>query len=183
MTPSSASSVASAWSATYPGVNGPAACQEVANQRRQSKALGNGAEHKGQSQTGNDCGDKRRIVHSMIPCGSSLARSLPWACFHSLRPSEARHGLSEDQAAALDAGRDTRILMKMVVDGSTGRVVGCYIVGDTAAEVVQAVAIAVKMKATKADFDATFALHPAAAEELVTMRTPTARYVREAAAE
>jgi glutathione reductase (NADPH) len=50
--------------------------------------------------------------------------------------------------------------MKMVVDGSTGRVVGCYIFGDTAAEVVQAVAIAVKMKATKADFDATFALHP-----------------------
>jgi glutathione reductase (NADPH) len=48
---------------------------------------------------------------------------------------------------------------------------------------VQAVGIAVKMKATKADFDATFALHPTAAEELVTMRTPTARYVREAAAE
>ena len=41
--------------------------------------------------------------------------------------------------------------------------------------------IAVKMKATKADFDATFALHPTAAEELVTMRTPTARYVRQAA--
>jgi hypothetical protein len=53
--------------------------------------------------------------------------------------------------------------------------------GDTAAEVVQAVGIAVKMKATRADFDATFALHPTAAEELVTMRTPTARYVREAA--
>ena len=79
------------------------------------------------------------------------------------------------------SGRDTRILMKLVVDGSTDRVVGCHIVGDTAAEIVQAVAIAVKMKATKADFDATFALHPTAAEELVTMRTPTARYVREAA--
>ena len=81
------------------------------------------------------------------------------------------------------SGRDTRILMKLVVDGSTDRVVGCHIVGDTAAEIIQAVAIAVKMKATKADFDATFALHPTAAEELVTMRTPTARYVREAAAE
>jgi glutathione reductase (NADPH) len=81
------------------------------------------------------------------------------------------------------SGRDTRILMKLVVDGATDRVVGCHIVGDTAAEIVQAVAIAVKMKATKADFDATFALHPTAAEELVTMRTPTARYVREAAAE
>ena len=52
-----------------------------------------------------------------------------------------------------------------------------------AAEIIQAVGIAVKMKATKADFDATIALHPTAAEELVTMRTPTARYVREAAAE
>jgi glutathione reductase (NADPH) len=79
------------------------------------------------------------------------------------------------------SGRDTRILMKLVVDGTTDRVVGCHIVGDTAAEIVQAVAIAVKMKATKADFDATMALHPTAAEELVTMRTPTARYVREAA--
>jgi len=79
------------------------------------------------------------------------------------------------------SGRDTRILMKLVVDGTSDRVVGCHIVGDTAAEIVQAVAIAVKMKATKADFDATFALHPSAAEELVTMRTPTARHVREAA--
>ncbi len=79
------------------------------------------------------------------------------------------------------SGRDTRILMKLVVDGRTDRVVGCHIVGDAAAETIQVVAIAVKMKATKADFDATFALHPTAAEELVTMRTPTARYVREAA--
>ncbi|MGB8399087.1 FAD-dependent oxidoreductase, partial [Bradyrhizobium sp.] len=79
------------------------------------------------------------------------------------------------------SGRDTRILMKLVVDATSDRVVGCHIVGDTAAEIIQAVAIAVKMKATKADFDATFALHPTAAEELVTMRTPTARYVRAAA--
>jgi glutathione reductase (NADPH) len=79
------------------------------------------------------------------------------------------------------SGRDTRILMKLVVDGTTDRVVGCHIVGDAAAEIVQVVGIAVKMKATKADFDATFALHPTAAEELVTMRTPTARHVRQAA--
>jgi glutathione reductase (NADPH) len=79
------------------------------------------------------------------------------------------------------SGRDTRILMKLIVDGISDRVLGCHIVGDTAAEIIQAVAIAVKMKATKADFDATFALHPTAAEELVTMRAPTARYVREAA--
>ena len=79
------------------------------------------------------------------------------------------------------SGRDTRVLMKLVVDGRSDRVLGCHIVGDTAAEIVQAVAIAVKMKATKADFDATIALHPTAAEELVTMRTPTAQHVREAA--
>jgi glutathione reductase (NADPH) len=73
--------------------------------------------------------------------------------------------------------------MKLVVDGSTDRVLGCHVVGDTAAEIIQVVAVAIKMKATKADFDATMALHPTAAEELVTMRTPTARHVREAAAE
>jgi glutathione reductase (NADPH) len=81
------------------------------------------------------------------------------------------------------SGRDTRVLMKLLVDGQTDRVLGCHIVGDAAAEIVQAIAIAVKLKATKADFDATIALHPTAAEELVTMRTPTARHAREAAAE
>jgi glutathione reductase (NADPH) len=79
------------------------------------------------------------------------------------------------------SGRDTRVLMKLVVDATSDRVVGCHIVGDGAAEMVQVLGIAIKMKATKADFDATMALHPTAAEELVTMRTPTARHVREAA--
>ncbi|WP_316202775.1 MULTISPECIES: glutathione-disulfide reductase [unclassified Bradyrhizobium] len=79
------------------------------------------------------------------------------------------------------SGRDTRVLMKLVVDGATDRVLGCHIVGDMAAEITQAVAIAIKMKATKADFDATIALHPSAAEELVTMRTVTERHVRQAA--
>jgi glutathione reductase (NADPH) len=79
------------------------------------------------------------------------------------------------------SGRDTRMLMKLVVDATSDRVVGCHIVGDGAAEMVQVLGIAIKLKATKADFDATMALHPTAAEELVTMRTPSARYVREAA--
>jgi glutathione reductase (NADPH) len=79
------------------------------------------------------------------------------------------------------SGRDTRVLMKLIVDATTDRVIGCHIVGDGAAEMVQLLGIAVKMKATKADFDATMALHPTAAEELVTMRTPTTRYVRQAA--
>jgi len=79
------------------------------------------------------------------------------------------------------SGRDTRVLMKLVIDASTDRVVGCHIVGDGAAEMIQLLGIAVKMKATKADFDATMALHPTSAEELVTMRIRTARHIREAA--
>jgi len=79
------------------------------------------------------------------------------------------------------SGRETRILMKLVVDGTTDRMLGCHIVGEAAAEMIQVVGIAVKMGATKADFDATMALHPTAAEELVTMRTPTTRYGQQAA--
>ena len=71
--------------------------------------------------------------------------------------------------------------MKLVVDGATDRVVGCHIVGRRRAEIIQVLGIAIKMGATKADFDATMAVHPTAAEELVTMRTLTASYVREAA--
>ena len=61
------------------------------------------------------------------------------------------------------------------------RVVGCHVVGEGAAEIAQVAAIAVKMGATKADFDATIALHPTSAEELVTMRKRTATYARAAA--
>ena len=74
------------------------------------------------------------------------------------------------------SGRDTAILLKLVVDGASDRVLGCHIVGEGAAEMIQFVAVAVKLRATKADLDATMALHPTAAEELVTMRTPTARH-------
>jgi glutathione reductase (NADPH) len=79
------------------------------------------------------------------------------------------------------SGRDTRVLMKLVVDAATDRVVGCHIVGPDAGEMIQLVGVAVKMRATKADFDATMAVHPTAAEELVTMRQPTARHRRAAA--
>jgi glutathione reductase (NADPH) len=79
------------------------------------------------------------------------------------------------------SGRDTRTFMKLVVDGANDRVVGCHIVGPDAGEMIQLVGIAVKMKATKADFDATMAVHPTAAEELVTMRTKAATHVRAAA--
>jgi glutathione reductase (NADPH) len=79
------------------------------------------------------------------------------------------------------SGRETRILMKLIVDGATDRIVGCHIVGPDAGEMIQLVGVAVKMKATKADFDATMAVHPTAAEELVTLRAPSARFRREAA--
>ena len=79
------------------------------------------------------------------------------------------------------SGRDTRVFMKLVVDGSTDRVVGCHIVGPDAGEMIQLLGIAVRLKATKADFDATMAVHPTAAEELVTMRTKSHSHVRQAA--
>ena len=69
------------------------------------------------------------------------------------------------------SGRDEKMLMKLVVDGAADRVLGVHILGADAAEMVQMAAIALRMGATKADFDATMALHPSAAEELVTMST------------
>ena len=67
-------------------------------------------------------------------------------------------------------GREERMLLKLVVDAASGRVLGCHIIGPEAAEMAQLLAIPLRMGATKADFDATMALHPSLAEELVTMR-------------
>ena len=63
-----------------------------------------------------------------------------------------------------------RGLQKLIVDKKTQRVVGAHMIGVDAAEIIQGIAIAIKMKATKADFDATIGIHPSAAEEFVTMR-------------
>ena len=68
------------------------------------------------------------------------------------------------------AGREDRVLMKLVVERATDRVVGCHIVGPDSAEMIQLAAIAVKAGLTKAQWDATCAVHPTLAEELVTMR-------------
>jgi glutathione reductase (NADPH) len=68
------------------------------------------------------------------------------------------------------SGRDERILMKLVVDPTTDRVLGCHMVGADAPEIIQGLAIAVKMGATKKQFDATVGIHPSAAEEFVTLR-------------
>ena len=79
------------------------------------------------------------------------------------------------------AGRDTRAFFKLVVDGESDRLVGCHIVGPDAGEMIQLVGIALKMKATKADIDTVMAVHPTAAEELVTLREKALSHRREAA--
>ncbi len=68
------------------------------------------------------------------------------------------------------AGADERTMMKLIVDAKTDKILGAHMVGDNSAEIIQGVAIAVKMGATKKDFDATVGIHPSAAEEFVTMR-------------
>ncbi|MBV9550815.1 MAG: glutathione-disulfide reductase [Alphaproteobacteria bacterium] len=103
-------------------------------------------------------------------------------------PELAAVGLTEEKALGLGhpidvykstfrpllhtlGGREVRTLMKLIVHAVTGRVLGCHIFGDHAAEIVQTAAIALRLGAAKTDFDRTIALHPTAAEELVTMRT------------
>jgi glutathione reductase (NADPH) len=76
------------------------------------------------------------------------------------------------------SGRREQTIMKLVVDGSSGRVLGAHILGHEAGEMIQLLGVAIRMKALKQDLDATMAVHPTAAEELVTMRTRTARYER-----
>ena len=117
----------------------------------------------------------------------------PWHADHTLIPTAVftepeigTVGLTEAQArvlyGAVDiykarfrpmkyvlAGRDERMLMKLIVDPASDKVVGCHVLGPDAAEIVQMAAIAMKMGATKQDFDNTMALHPSAAEELVTI--------------
>jgi glutathione reductase (NADPH) len=78
-------------------------------------------------------------------------------------------------------GRDTRSFFKLIVDAVSDRVLGCHIVGPDAGEMIQLVGIAVKMNATKADFDAVMAVHPTAAEELVTLRDKAYTVERQAA--
>lgn len=111
--------------------------------------------------------------------------TIPTAVFST--PEIGTVGLSETEARAkghtLDiyktafrpmrvilAGRDERTLMKLVVDTATNVVLGVHVLGPDAGEIVQMAAIALRLRATKTDFDQTMALHPSAAEELVTLR-------------
>ncbi|MBC2833945.1 glutathione-disulfide reductase [Paragemmobacter straminiformis] len=76
---------------------------------------------------------------------------------------------------SLFAGRQDRVMMKLVVSAETRRVLGCHIVAPEAGELIQLAAIPIGMGATKEDFDRTLAVHPTMAEELVTMRKPVRR--------
>lgn len=111
---------------------------------------------------------------------------IPSAVF--TQPELGTVGLSEEAAAeqepvevyaasfrpmkTLFAGREDRVMMKLIVSQATRKVLGCHIVADHAGELIQLAGVAVKMGATKEDFDRTVAVHPTMSEELVTMKTP-----------
>lgn len=112
---------------------------------------------------------------------------IPTAIF--TQPEMGTVGLSEEEAKALGpievyatsfkpmqqsfAGRSEKVFMKLVVSQENRKVLGCHIVAPGAGEMIQLAGIAVKMGATKEDFDRTVAVHPTMSEELVTMKTPT----------
>lgn len=111
---------------------------------------------------------------------------IPTAIF--TQPEMGTVGLSEEEAAEQEpievyatsfkpmqqsfAGRSARVLMKLIVSEATRKVLGCHIVAPGAGEMIQLAGIAVKMGATKEDFDRTVAVHPTMSEELVTMKQP-----------
>jgi glutathione reductase (NADPH) len=121
-------------------------------------------------------GKKRQADHDLVPS----------AVFTS--PELGAVGLTEEQAREREpievyaaafrpmqsafAGRPDRVLMKLIVSVATRKVLGCHIVAPGAGEMIQLAAIAIRMGATKEDFDRTVAVHPTMSEELVTLREP-----------
>ena len=120
-------------------------------------------------------GKKVAVDHSLIP---TAVFSQPEIGTIGMTEAQARAGFASVDIYKTAyrpmkhtlSGRDERTLMKLVVDGETGRVLGCHICGPDAGEMAQLLGIAVRMGAKKSDFDATMAVHPTASEELVTMR-------------
>ncbi|MCB2080731.1 MAG: glutathione-disulfide reductase [Novosphingobium sp.] len=119
--------------------------------------------------------DKRAIAYDCIP---SAVFSQPPLAAVGLTEGEARNQYGNIKVYSSDflpmknvfAERRERGLYKMVVDAATDRILGLHMIGPESPEILQAAAIAVKAGLTKADFDATVALHPSMAEELVLMR-------------
>ena len=120
-------------------------------------------------------GNPTAVDHSDVP---TAVFSHPPIGAVGLTEAQARNKLGTVRTYTSDfrpmknvlAGRNERALYKMVVDDATGRVVGLHMIGPDAAEILQAAAIAVKAGLTKAQFDATVALHPTMAEELVLLK-------------
>jgi len=120
-------------------------------------------------------GDPVAADHSCIP---SAVFSHPPIASVGLTEGEARNSLGSIKVYQSDfrpmknvlAGRNERSLMKMICDAESDRIVGIHMIAPEAPEMMQAAAIAVKAGLTKADFDATVAIHPTMAEELVLMR-------------
>jgi glutathione reductase (NADPH) len=121
-------------------------------------------------------GKPRRVNHDLV---ASAVFSQPELAGVGLTEEQAiaRHGSEgirvhrarfRPMSRALPA-RGPRVLLKLIVEKETGRVLGCHMVGEHAAEIIQMAAIAIGMGATKADFDRTMALHPTLAEEFVTL--------------
>jgi glutathione reductase (NADPH) len=121
-------------------------------------------------------GKPRRVNHDLV---ASAVFSQPELAGVGLTEEQAiaRHGSEgirvhrarfRPMSRALPA-RGPRVLLKLIVEKETGRVLGCHMVGEHAAEIIQMAAIAIGMGATKADFDRTMALHPSLAEEFVTL--------------
>jgi glutathione reductase (NADPH) len=116
-----------------------------------------------------------RVDYDCVP---SAVFSHPPLAGVGMTEGEARNKLGQVKTFTSDframknvlAGRNERSLYKLVVDGSTDRVVGIHMIGPDAPEILQAAAVAIKGKLKKSDFDATVALHPTMAEELVLMR-------------
>jgi glutathione reductase (NADPH) len=116
-----------------------------------------------------------KVDHSMIP---TAVFSQPEIGTVGLTEEQARQGFKSVDIYKTSfrpmkhtlSGRDERMLMKLVVDGDSDRVLGCHICGPDAGEMAQLLGIAVRLGAKKSDFDATMAVHPTASEELVTMR-------------
>ncbi len=120
-------------------------------------------------------GDPVAVDHSCIP---SAVFSHPPIAAVGLTEGEAKNQLGSVKVYLSDfrpmknvlAGRNERSLIKMICDGDSGRIVGIHMIAPEAPEMMQAAAIAVKAGLTKEDFDATTAIHPTMAEELVLMR-------------
>lgn len=120
-------------------------------------------------------GKPTAVDHALIPTAVFSTPEIGTVGLSEAKAREAGHNLDIYKSnfrpmKATLSGASDRTIMKLVVDGPSQKVLGVHILGPDAGEIVQMAAIALRLGATKADFDATVALHPSAAEELVTMR-------------